>query len=118
MNERTARQRGYTFSGVYKRDPDEVKERIAEERAKGNAAVMVTEKSRGRGNYVRTGYSMYIKLSKKNAWLKRKENLESRMNMKKNDRQKLVAELSKVDGEIEELAAQLSELYVDKAMGV
>ena len=67
MNKRQAEAWGYFFTGHYSHDKDEMKLRAAEERKRGNKAVVVdvpTDKlSRG---YRGMGYSVYMIKSEKN----------------------------------------------------
>ena len=62
MNERMAESQGLQFTGIYKRDKEEVKQRIAEERAKRPKAriilVTVPDSPLSRGGRG-TGYSAY-----------------------------------------------------------
>jgi hypothetical protein len=71
MNKRQAQQKGYVFTGAYSHDKEEMKERAAKERAKGNKAMVVDEPpskySRGsRG----MGYSVYFIESETNKLLR------------------------------------------------
>jgi hypothetical protein len=67
MNEKQAEARGYSFTGIYSHDKEEVKSRIAEERKKGNKALLVnvppSKYSRGHHGM---GYSAYILKSPEN----------------------------------------------------
>jgi len=61
MTSRQADESGYNYTGVYSRDKEEIKERIVEEKKKGNKAVIVNTPTSGyaRG-YKGMGYSMYV----------------------------------------------------------
>jgi len=60
MNERQARDKGYIFTGAYKRSREELAPRVAELKTAGYKAVIVTvpDSPLSRGG-VGTGYSIY-----------------------------------------------------------
>ena len=67
MKEKQAIEKGYRFSGVYSHDKEEVKNRIAEEKVKGNKAVLVNKPpSRYSRGHHGMGYSMYVIESEEN----------------------------------------------------
>ncbi|MFA5130477.1 MAG: hypothetical protein WC477_06235 [Patescibacteria group bacterium] len=62
MNENTARENGYTFTGDYSRDKEDMKAIAAQIRASGKRAIIVTIHNRGRKNCASTGYAVYEKI--------------------------------------------------------
>lgn len=102
MNEKQAIQASYSFSGFYSRDKEEAKERAAEERAKGNKAMVVTKVSKGRV-YNTTGYSVYLIESETNKQAKIKANRQAHI-------KNLEAQLQKAKAEVIRLNTLLAEL--------
>jgi len=82
MREKQAMREGYTFSGAYSWDKEEIKAEAKAERKKGNKAVMVTvppdKLSRG---YHGDGYSVYWIESPENK--KAKEILRAKKNVER-----------------------------------
>jgi len=104
MNERQARQAGYSFTGCYSHDKEEMKARAKEERAKGNKAIVVnvptSKLSRG---YHGMGYSVYFIESEEN---KEQKRLEIKANRIKN----LERKLAEAELEVVEIKAELEGL--------
>ena len=101
MNKKTAEQKGYTFTGVYSHDKEEVKVRIIEEKKKGNKAVLVnvppSPYSRGHHGM---GYSMYIIKSKENIRIEKIKNLEIEINRIEYELKKKKEEMINLDSEL------------------
>jgi len=74
MNEVQAQKKGYVFTGAYSHNKEEMKEQAAQERAKGNRAMVVdaptSKYSRG---FREMGYSVYFIESETNKMLRETE---------------------------------------------
>jgi hypothetical protein len=104
MNEKQAIQAGYSFSGAYSYDKEEMKDRAKEERCKGNKAIVVNcppdRLSRGHRGM---GYCVYFIKSDAN---KKAEVAEAKANHLRN----LQSQLDKARAEVERLEKEIAGL--------
>lgn len=104
MNARQAEEKGYSFTGIYGRDKDEVKARGEVIKKAGNKTVLVTvpdsKYSRGgRG----TGYSIY--------WIESEKNRSFRLRSAKIQKMKfLIDQKHAMQVELEKLNKMIAEL--------
>lgn len=95
--EQKAMEAGYSFTGAYSHDKEEMKKRAEEERAKGNKVMVVNcppnPLSRG---YHGMGYSVYFIESEANKEAKRKALRENEISRLKAEETKLLARLDEI----------------------
>lgn len=109
MTKNQAEKKGYSYTGVYSRDMDNVKARIVEEKAKGNRAVLVTEpiSKYSRSANRAPGYSMYVIKSAANLRAEgierckaRAAHIECEMEKHRQELKRLGDQLTAVTGEL------------------
>lgn len=113
MNERQAVQAGYSFTGAYSHNREEMKNRAKEERAKGNKAVVVNTPpnplSRGHRGM---GYSVYYIESEANKQTREKK---QRIMKIRNMNAELIAAKAKVVELEDKFLAELTTIPYDWA---
>lgn len=103
MTEREAVKKGYSFTGAYSHDKEEMKLRAAEERAKGNKAIVVdTPPSKYSRGYSGMGYSVYYIQSEANRTEEIKQINLNCLNNLEYEKNILLEKLQKINEEIEE----------------
>ena len=104
MNKRQAEREGYTFTGHYSSNKEEMKIAAKEERAKGNKAITVTvpHSKYSRSSFGGCGYSVYIIKSEANKQAEKQASIDSKLERLENKKIQLFEELAKIDAEIVE----------------
>lgn len=65
MTQKQAIKNGYTFTGIYGHDKEEIKKKASELRKTNVYAIVVTKTYKGRCNCNTIGYSVYKKIKEK-----------------------------------------------------
>lgn len=111
MNERRAKEAGYTFTGIYSWNKEEVKKRATELRAKGNRVMVVHSPG---SKYARGGsgggWSAYWIESEANAQERKLQAASNRAAMARREVAKAIESLVDAQAKLTEAEAVLAEL--------
>lgn len=108
MNERQAEKAGYSFTGSFSWDKEEMKQRAKELRDKGNKAIVVNcpPNPLSRGHHG-MGYSVYWIQSEANREVEAKAEAERKRNRLIKERSELMRRISEIDNLLWEISSPI-----------